>query len=63
MMPLGAADAGMVEAQLADLRQENADLLALVDAQGRQIEALNDSMTMQEEYIETFVANYNRHTH
>lgn len=62
-MPLNAADAGRVDEALNDLRQENENLRALVDAQGRQIDALNDAYRTQQDYIDGFVARYNSHTH
>lgn len=62
-MPLNAADAGAVEEAVNDLRRQNEALNNLVEAQGRQIDALNDAYRAQEEYLEGFVANYNRHTH
>jgi hypothetical protein len=62
-MPLNAADAGSVDEAVNQLRQDNENLRAIVDAQGRQIDALNDSVRAQEDFMEGFVANYNRHTH
>lgn len=62
-MPVGVADAGAVENAVTQLRQQNEDLRGLVEIQRRQINALNDSMSAQEAYIEDFVAGYNSHTH
>lgn len=62
-MPLNAADAGRVDEALNELRQENENLRALVEAQGRQIDALNAAYDSQNAYINGFVDRYNAHTH
>lgn len=63
VMPVGTADAGAVDEAINDLRRQNEALSNLVEAQGHQIDVLNDAYRAQEEYMEGFVANYNRHTH
>ena len=63
VMPVGVADAGAVDEAINDLRRQNELLTNIVDAQGRQIDALNDSISAQEAYIEDFAARYNSYTH